>query len=77
MKSPSRTLLAPVLTFLARLRYRTLFIVVAGLLAVDLVVPDLIPFVDEILLAIVTIVLSRLRKPEDEDVIDITPPRKS
>lgn len=59
----SRTLLAPVLTFLSRLRYRSLFLVAASLLAIDLVVPDFIPFVDEILLGIATVALARLRKP--------------
>jgi hypothetical protein len=74
MQSPSRKLLAPVLGFLARLRHRTLFLIALGLLAVDLVVPDFIPFVDEVLLAIATIVLARRRKPAEEE-IDITPPR--
>jgi hypothetical protein len=60
-----RRLLAPFLAFLARLRYRTLFLVVAGLFALDLVVPDFVPFADEILLGIATIVLARLRKPKD------------
>jgi hypothetical protein len=65
MKSPQRSLLAPLLTFLARLRYRSLFLVAAALLAIDLVIPDAIPFADEVLLGIVTIVLSRLRKPKE------------
>lgn len=64
-KSPQRSMLAPVVGFLSRLRYRSLFLIAAALLAVDLVVPDAIPFADEILLAIVTIVLARLRKPGD------------
>jgi hypothetical protein len=62
---PHRSLLAPLLTFLSRLRYRSLFLIAAGLLAVDMVVPDVIPFVDEIILGVATIVLARLRKPEN------------
>jgi len=76
MVSPSRPVLGRVESFLRRLRFRTLFIVAATLFAVDLVVPDFIPLVDEVLLLIATIVLSRWRQPE-EDVIDITPKRKS
>jgi hypothetical protein len=71
-----RGFLAPFIAFLSRLQYRTLFLVAASLFALDLVIPDLIPFADEILLAIVTIVLSRLRKPDEPGVIDITPPRR-
>jgi hypothetical protein len=62
---PSRTFLAPVLTFLSRLRYRSLFLLAASLLAIDLVIPDFVPFVDEILLGIATIALARLRKPAE------------
>lgn len=61
-----RAWLAPLLTFLARLRYRTLFLVAAGLFIADLFVPDAVPFVDEILLGVATIVLARLRKPAAE-----------
>jgi len=61
---PHRSLLAPLLTFLSRLRYRWLFLIAAGLFAVDMVIPDVIPFVDEILLGVATIVLARLRTPE-------------
>jgi hypothetical protein len=50
--------------FFARLRSPVLFVLVALLFAFDLVVPDFIPFVDEILLAGATVMLSRWRKPE-------------
>jgi hypothetical protein len=65
MKMPQRSLLAPLLAFLSRLRYRSLFLIAAVLLALDLVIPDAIPFADEVLLGIATIVLARLRKPEE------------
>jgi hypothetical protein len=47
--------------FAAGLRYPTLFKLVAGLFLLDLVVPDLIPFYDEILLALGTLLLGALR----------------
>jgi hypothetical protein len=48
--------------FASRLRYPTLFKVVAGVFLLDLLVPDLIPFVDEILLALGTLLLAGLRR---------------
>lgn len=47
--------------FASGLRYPTLFKIVAALFVLDLVVPDLIPFYDEILLALGTLLLGSLR----------------
>ncbi len=69
--------------FLAKLRFPQLFTLAAALFVVDLVVPDLIPFVDEVLLAAATYLLANLRKPEGVSappdgpkppMKDITPP---
>ena len=51
-------LLAPVLRWLARLSYPRLFMLTAGLFVVDLLVPDMIPLVDEILLGLGTLLLA-------------------
>ena len=48
--------------FAAGLRFPTLFLLVAGLFLVDLLVPDLLPFADEVLLALVTLLVGSLRK---------------
>jgi len=56
-------LLAPLFAFAGKLRFRTLFLVTAALFAVDLLVPDPILFVDEILLGLGTLLLASLRKP--------------
>jgi len=48
--------------FAAGLRFPTLFKVCAALFLVDLVVPDVIPFVDEILLALVTLLVGAFRR---------------
>ncbi len=48
--------------FAAGLRFPTLFMLVAGLFVVDLLVPDLVPFADEILLALGTLLVGSLRK---------------
>ena len=48
-------LLAPVLSWLGRLRHPQLFVVTGLLFLVNLVVPDPLPFIDEILLASLTL----------------------
>jgi len=58
-----------VLAFASRLRFPTLFFLTAALFALDLVVPDTVPFADEVLLGLATLLLSRWRKQrtgEDE-----------
>ncbi|HWJ04476.1 MAG TPA: DUF6116 family protein [Steroidobacteraceae bacterium] len=47
--------------FASGLRFPTLFKVVAALFVLDLVVPDVIPFYDEILLALGTLLLGSLK----------------
>jgi hypothetical protein len=56
-------LLAPLLAFAGRLRFRTLFLVTASLFVLDVAIPDFVPFVDEILLGLGTLLLAALRKP--------------
>jgi hypothetical protein len=56
------------LRWLEGLRFPTLLLVAALLLLVDLIVPDVVPFVDEILLALATVVLARIkRRPAGEE----------
>ena len=47
--------------FAAGLRYPTLFKVVAALFVLDLLVPDVVPFYDEIVLALGTLLLGTLK----------------
>jgi hypothetical protein len=51
-------LVGGLLRFASRLRYPELFFLAAALFAIDLVVPDLVPFVDEILLGLATLLLA-------------------
>lgn len=53
---------AAVARFAAGLRFPQLFFLAAALFLADLLVPDLIPFADEILLFLVTALLGSLRK---------------
>ena len=62
-------LLAPVLGFFSKLSFPRLFALTAALFALDLVVPDLVPFVDELLLGLGTLLLANFRKRKDPDAI--------
>ncbi len=43
--------------FLPRLKYPWLFLLLAALFAADLVVPDLLPFIDEVMLGLLTVLV--------------------
>jgi len=59
---PPRLAPTGILTALfGRLRYPQLFSVLLVLLALDLVIPDVIPFLDELLLAAATLLVGSLR----------------
>jgi len=53
------------LVYAARLRFPTLFLITLALFVIDLVVPDPIPFVDEILLGLGTLLFASWRKGRD------------
>jgi hypothetical protein len=62
-------LLAPLLGFLGKLSYPRLFALTAALFALDIVVPDIVPFVDELLLGLGTLLLAnwkRRKEPEPQ-----------
>jgi hypothetical protein len=58
------------------MRYPYLFVVLGVLFLVDLVVPDPIPLVDEILLAVLTFIAATFttRKETQPEPRDVTPP---
>lgn len=51
-----------VTNFASGLRFPTLFKIMAGLFVLDFLIPDLVPFYDEILLALGTLLVGSLRK---------------
>ena len=57
-----RRLVMVLSTWAAGLRFPLLFAVLALVFLVDLLVPDLIPFVDEILLGLATALIGSLRR---------------
>jgi len=73
MASP---LTALVNRFLPGMRYPYLFLILGALFLVDLVVPDPIPLVDEILLAVLTFIAATFssRRDTEPEPRDITPP---
>jgi len=74
-----KTVLGMLPKAVAGLRFPQLFLLTVLLFVVDLVIPDLIPFIDEILLGLASLLLaSWKRKPDspsagDGPVIDIEP----
>ena len=50
--------------FLSQLRFPYLFLLTSGVFFLDLLVPDLVPFADEILLGLGTLLLSRLKRKQ-------------
>ncbi len=62
--------------FIGRLRFPQLFILSGILLGVDLVVPDVIPFLDEALLALLTAMLAMLRRRDPQPGPDPDPSKR-
>jgi len=71
MAGAARTpIMALALRYLSRLRFPALFALAAALLAVNLVFPDPVPMLDELLLATLTVALGTWRKrgqPESDE----------
>lgn len=63
----------PLVAWLSRLSYPRIFMVTAVLFGVNLLIPDPLPFIDEIVLGLATVVLAkRKRAPKPGD--DAPPP---
>jgi len=54
------------LQYAARLRYPKLLALFLGLFTLDLIIPDFIPFADEILLGLISLLLAGLKKKKKE-----------
>lgn len=58
--------------FTSRLRFPQLFALTLAVFVVDLFVPDMIPFIDEVLLGLTTLLLGNWkRRPKEGPIIDI------
>ena len=68
MPGISDTVVAAISRRLSGLRFPTLFVLLVGLFLLDLLIPDIVPFVDEILLGILTLIVGNLRRrPREND----------
>ena len=56
------TLIAALLRYASNLRFKQLFLLTSALFILDLLIPDMVPFVDEILLGLLTIWFGSWRK---------------
>lgn len=65
-------LLAPLLRWFGRLSYPRLFLLTAVLFVADVLIPDVIPFVDELLLGLGTLLLANWKKvkPRKSETIE-------
>ena len=66
-------LLGPVLGWFGKLSYPRLFVATAALFVADMLVPDFIPFVDELLLGLGTLLLAnwkRVKPTRNGNMID-------
>jgi NhaP-type Na+/H+ or K+/H+ antiporter len=76
MSSPTGSPLTSLVSrLLPRLRYPYLFLILGGLFLIDLVIPDPVPLVDELLLAILTFIAATFttRREQEQQPRDITP----
>jgi len=60
-----------------KLRFPVLLFITGSLFVIDMFIPDFIPFVDEILLGLVTVVLANLRMRKTPEVFVQEPDQKS
>jgi hypothetical protein len=59
-------ILAAIMERMGKLRFPTLFTVLAVVFVIDLLIPDFIPFVDELLLGLATLIVASLTRPREE-----------
>ncbi|HEX9723200.1 MAG TPA: DUF6116 family protein [Vicinamibacteria bacterium] len=60
--------------FASRLKFPYLFLLIAVLFAADLIIPDAIPFIDEMLLGLVAVLLGTWKERKS---VDSKPPMKN
>ena len=60
-------IIAPISRFASRLRFPVLFLLTLVLFIVDLMVPDFIPFADEILLGLATVILGNWKQRKERE----------
>jgi hypothetical protein len=59
-------IIAALLKFADRLRFRQLFLLTATLFIIDLLIPDFIPFADELILGLLTLLFGAWKKSDQQ-----------
>ena len=67
MQIPRAPLIGALMRFASRLRFRQLFFLTAGLFLLDLLIPDVIPLLDEILLGLLVLLFGSWKKRRSAD----------
>ena len=60
-------LIAAFLSFANKLKFKNLFLIVIGLFVTDLVIPDFIPLIDEIILGLLAIILANWKEERHQE----------
>ncbi len=60
------SLISLFLAFANQLKYKYLFLLVISLFVIDLLVPDFIPMIDEIILGLLAIILANWKREQDK-----------
>ncbi len=55
------------LTFANQLKFKNLFLLILCLFVIDLIVPDMIPMIDEIILGLLAILLASWKKGNEQE----------
>ena len=63
----SLTPIEMLLAYANRLRFRNLFLLTLALFVIDLIIPDMIPLIDEIVLGLLTILFSSWKKEKEQN----------
>jgi len=66
MLTPWSAIRNRLMRYASNLRFPRLLAVTAALFVIDLLFPDVVPFVDEILLGLISLLLASLRKRDSE-----------
>ncbi len=77
MPDPSRSLIDRLQRFAGQFKSSTLLAIVATLFVADLFIPDALPFVDEIVLGVLTILIARWQSRRAEPPEAPKPPPKN
>jgi len=59
-----------ILSWVSRLRFPYLLLLTAVLFVLNLLIPDVLPLVDELLMGLVTVLLASWRKKPEKDSVD-------